>query len=92
MFHGFGHIIPLKKQRKNNFPDIFLTAVGGIANSVDPDLTVPSGAGWSDCALFTWAFLWKTLVLEMQEQKWYFSRPIQQVYMYFVLIAVDSKY
>ena len=39
--------------------------LSGIANSVDPDQTAPSGAVWSGSALFAYVFLLETLVYEI---------------------------
>ena len=36
-----------------------------MANSVDPDQTVPEGAVWSGSALFTYAYLSETLVYKI---------------------------
>ena len=36
-----------------------------MANSVDPDQTVPSGAVWSVSALFSYAILSETLMYEI---------------------------
>ena len=39
-------------------------ALSGMANSVDPDQTAPSGAVWSGSALFAYVILSETLVFE----------------------------
>ena len=41
---------------------LFLKLPGGMANSVQPDQTAPSGAVWSGSALFAYAILSETLV------------------------------
>ena len=43
---------------------LFLKILSGMANSVDPDQTAPSGAVWSGSALFAYAILSETLVFE----------------------------
>ena len=43
----------------------FLKIPSGMANSVDPDQTAPSGAVWSGSALFAYAILSDTLVYEI---------------------------
>ena len=44
---------------------LFLKILSGIANSVDPDQTAPSGAVWSGPTLFAYAILSDTLVYEI---------------------------
>ena len=44
---------------------LFPKIVSGMANSVDPDQTAPSGAVWSGSALFAYAILSETLVYEI---------------------------
>ena len=34
--------------------ELFLEILSGMANSVDPDQTAPSGAVWSESALFAY--------------------------------------
>ena len=43
---------------------LFLKILSGMANSVDPDQTAPSGAVWSGSALFAYVILSETLVFE----------------------------
>ena len=44
---------------------LFLKILSGMANSVDPDQTAPSGAVWSGSALFAYVILSETLVFEI---------------------------
>ena len=44
---------------------LFLKILTGMANSVGPDQTAPSGAVWSGSALFAYVILSDTLVLEI---------------------------
>ena len=44
---------------------LFPKIPGGMANSVDPDQTAPSGAVWSGTTLFAYAILSDTLVYEI---------------------------
>ena len=44
---------------------LFLYMSSGMANSVDPDQTVPSGAVWSGSALFAYAILSDILVYKI---------------------------
>ena len=41
---------------------LFLKILNGMANSVDPDQTAPSGAVWSGSALFAHVIFSETLV------------------------------
>ena len=43
---------------------LFLKILSGMANSVDPNQTAPSGAVWSGSALFAYVILSETLVFE----------------------------
>ena len=43
---------------------VSLKMLSGMANSVDPDQTAPSGAVWSGSALFAYAILSETLVFK----------------------------
>ena len=43
---------------------LFLKILSGMANSVDPDQTAPSGAVWSGSALFAYVILSETLVFK----------------------------
>ena len=43
---------------------LFLQTLSGMANSVDPDQSAPSGAVWSGSALFAYALLSETLMYE----------------------------
>ena len=45
--------------------DLFLKILSGMANSVDPDQTAPSGAVWSGSTLFAYAILLDILVYEI---------------------------
>ena len=45
------------------FMQQFLNILSGMASSVDPDQTAPSGAVWSGSALFAYAILSDTGVL-----------------------------
>ena len=47
------------------FYALFLTILSGIANSVDPDQTAPSGALWSGSTLFALVILLMRLVYEI---------------------------
>ena len=58
LFHTFFGLILF-------FIQLFLKAFSGMANSVDPDQTAPSGAVWSGSALFAYALLSETLVYEI---------------------------
>ena len=43
----------------------FLKILGGMANSVDPDQTAPSGAVWSGFTLFAYAILSEFLMYKI---------------------------
>ena len=43
---------------------LFLKILSGIANSVDPDQTAPSGAVWSGFTLFVYAILLESLCIK----------------------------
>ena len=43
---------------------LFLKLLSGMANSVDPDQTAPSGAVWSGSTLFAYTVQSETLVYE----------------------------
>ena len=45
--------------------ELFLKILNGMANSVDPDQTAPSGTVWSGSALFAYVILSDTLVFEI---------------------------
>ena len=47
------------------FMQLFLKILSGVANSVDPDQSAPSGAVWSGSALFAYVILSETLVFEI---------------------------
>ena len=47
------------------FMQLFLKVLSGMANSVDPDQTAPSGAVWSGSALLAYVILSDTLVFEI---------------------------
>ena len=44
---------------------LYLQILSGLANSVDPDQTAPSGAVWFGSALFACAILLDTFVYEI---------------------------
>ena len=44
---------------------LLLKILSGMANSVDPDQTAPSGAVWSGSALFAYVILSDILVFEI---------------------------
>ena len=44
---------------------MLLKNLSGMANSVDPDQTAPSGAVWSGSALFAYVIMSDTLVFEI---------------------------
>ena len=44
---------------------LFLKILSGIANSVNSDQTAPSGAAWSETALFAYVILSDSLVFEI---------------------------
>ena len=46
---------------------LFLIIIIGMANSVDPDQTAPSGAVWSGSALFAYPILLDTSMYEILE-------------------------
>ena len=47
--------------QKFTFMQLFLKIPSGMANSIDPDQTAPSGAVWSGSALFAYALCQKPL-------------------------------
>ena len=47
------------------FMQLFLKILHGMANSADSDQTAPSGAVWSESALFAHAILLGTVVYEI---------------------------
>ena len=51
--------------------------LGGMANSVDPDQTAPSGAVWSGSTMFAYAILSELLVYEILGHY-----PLKKSYMY----------
>ena len=52
------------------FMQFFPKIPSGMANSVDPDQTAPSGAVWSGYTPFAYAILSDTLVYEILEHLW----------------------
>ena len=44
---------------------LFIKILSGMANSVDPDQTAPSGAVWYGSALFAYVILSDTLVFKI---------------------------
>ena len=54
---SFKHVIPYYFGLKFTFYAPVLKMLNGMANSVDPDQTAPSGAVWSGSALFAYVIL-----------------------------------
>ena len=77
------------------FMQLFLKILSGMANSVDPDQTAPSGAVWSGSALFAYVILSDTLVFKILGHLLYintFKLKLQQHQMaFYVYIFGDSN-
>ena len=66
----------------------FLKIVSGMANSVEPDQTAPSGAVWSGSALFAYAISSDTFVYEISEHLTYIHR-LSYLDLYWLRIHAD---
>ena len=58
------------------FMQLFLKIFSGMANSVYPDQTAPSGAVWSGSALFAYDIFSDTLLFKILGHLWYLADKI----------------